>query len=310
VADEIRHARFTFEVGWITAVASLVGLAGFLYPFLLPAITHAADRGAHAADAPYLFALITVLCVIAIAAELDGGVGGVRRSASKSVALLGVLVATDATLRLVPSFLGGSPIFLLVILVGAVFGPAFGFQMGALTLLVSAFITGGVGPWLPYEMLGVGWVGLTAGWLPRLATVRRRLLLLAAFGALWGFLYGAILNLWSWPFAAPGLDADVGLYWSPTISFRETLAHYGRFYLVTSLWYDLFRAIGNAVLVLTLGGPTLRVLERFRARFSWEPWTELDGVVPTRVRGSSNGEKDFSVGGVMMTRCADNFRAP
>jgi energy-coupling factor transport system substrate-specific component len=273
--DEFRPGRIGSGVGWVTAVASLVGLSGFLYPFVLPAIARGDNRGAHAADAPYLFALVTILCVLAIAVELDGpGAGGVRRSASKSVALLGVLVATDATLRLIPSFLGGSPIFLLVILVGAVFGPAFGFQMGALTLLVSAFITGGVGPWLPYEMLGVGWVGLTAGWLPRPASIRHRLILLAAFGAVWGFLYGAILNLWSWPFAAPGLEGDVGLYWSPDLSFAETVAHYGTFYLATSLWYDLFRATGNAVLVLTLGGPALRVLERFRARFAWEPWVE------------------------------------
>lgn len=272
-----RHFRVGLGVGWITGVASLVGAAGFLYPFVLPALTRAADRSAHAADAPYLFALVTMLCLVAIAVELEGAEsGGVRQSPSKSVALLGVLVATDATLRLVPSFLGGSPIFLLVMLVGAVFGPAFGFQMGALTLLVSAFITGGVGPWLPYQMLGVGWVGLTAGWLPRFADFRRRLAVIAVFGAVWGFLYGAVLNLWAWPFAAPGLEADLGLYWSPMLSFGETVSHYARYYLVTSLWYDLFRAVGNAVLVLILGGPTLRVLERFRARFSWEPWVEMD----------------------------------
>ncbi|MEA2526519.1 MAG: energy-coupling factor transport system substrate-specific component [Thermomicrobiales bacterium] len=282
MVEQLRRPHPHLGAGWVTAAASLVGLAGFLYPFLLPALAPAQDRSAHAGDAPYLFALVTVLCVLAIAVELDGtGAGGVRRSASKSVALLGVLVATDATLRLVPSFLGGSPIFLLVILVGAVFGPAFGFQMGALTILVSAFITGGVGPWLPYQMLGVGWVGLTAGWLPRPASFRRWLLVLAVFGALWGFLFGAILNLWSWPFAAPGLEGDVGLYWSPHLSFAETLAHYARFYLVTSLWYDLFRAVGNAALVLTLGGPTLRVLERFRSRFTWEPWTEEPAQLPS-----------------------------
>jgi energy-coupling factor transport system substrate-specific component len=129
-------------------------------------------------------------------------------------------------------------------------------------------------------MLGVGWVGLTAGWLPHPPVFRRRLLLLAAFGAAWGFLYGAILNLWSWPFAAPGLTGDVGLYWSPDLSFAQTLSHYARFYLVTSLWYDLFRAAGNAALVLTLGGPALRVLERFRSRFAWEAWVEETVNVP------------------------------
>jgi energy-coupling factor transport system substrate-specific component len=262
------------EIGWLTIVGSLVGLSGFLYPFLLPTIAGVDERRAHAADAPYLFAIITVCCVAAIALELDSGSGGVRRSASKSVALLGVLVAVDATLRLVPSFLGGSPIFLLVILVGAVFGPAFGFQMGALTLLVSAFITGGIGPWLPYQMLGVGWVGMTAGWLPRPVEFRRWLIVLAGFGAVWGLLFGALLNLWSWPFAAPGVEGDVGLYWTPQLSLGETLHHYGAYYLATSLWYVCFRSIGNAVLVLTIGGPVLRVLMRFRSRFTWEPWVE------------------------------------
>jgi energy-coupling factor transport system substrate-specific component len=138
-------------------------------------------------------------------------------------------------------------------------------------------------------MLGAGWIGLTAGWLPRLGSgtggnvaPRRRLLLLAVFGAVWGFLYGALLNLYFWPFAAPGLGTDAGLYWSPDLSFAETVARYARFYVVTSLGYDLFRAAGNAALVLALGGPILRTLERFRSRFSWEPWTDADAGEPTR----------------------------
>jgi energy-coupling factor transport system substrate-specific component len=272
VRHEFRSEQHGLGVGLLTIVASLVGLSGFLYPFLLPTLAGIDERRAHAADAPYLFAAITVCCVAAIALELDGGNGPARRSASKSVALLGVLVALDATLRLVPSFLGGSAIFLLVILVGAVFGPAFGFQMGALTLLVSAFITGGIGPWLPYQMLGVGWVGLTAGWLPRPRQFQHWLIVLAVFGAVWGLLYGALLNLWSWPFVAPGLEGDVGLYWTPQLSLGETVRHYGAYYLTTSLWYDCFRAVGNAVLVVTIGGPVLRVLVRFWARFTWEPW--------------------------------------
>jgi energy-coupling factor transport system substrate-specific component len=146
-----------------------------------------------------------------------------------------------------------------------------------LTLLLSAFLTGGLGPWLPFQMLGAGWIGLTAGWLPRPrgeADGRRRLLVLAIFGAVWGILYGALLNLYFWPFSAPGLQSDAGLYWSPGLGFFETVSRYVRFYLVTSLGYDLFRAATNALLILTLGGPLLRTLERFRSRFTWEPWVE------------------------------------
>ena len=44
---------------------------------------------------------------------------------------------------------------------------AFGFVLGALTMFASALITGGVGPWLPFQMFGAAWVGFFAGCLPR-----------------------------------------------------------------------------------------------------------------------------------------------
>jgi energy-coupling factor transport system substrate-specific component len=124
-------------------------------------------------------------------------------------------------------------------------------------------------------MFATGWIGLTAGWLPRLASPRQRLVLLAAFGALWGFLFGAIMNLWFWPLTAPGIDADTGLYWQPGIGLAETLDRYLRFYLTTSFTFDLLRGIANSVLILFLGGPVLRLLERYRSRFTWQPWQEL-----------------------------------
>jgi energy-coupling factor transport system substrate-specific component len=269
----------------VVLVASLVGLVGFVYPFLLPFGERVGgDAAAHADDAPLLFAAVTGLCLLAILTAIGDDHAGVARS--KTIALLGALVALDATLRLVPSVLGASPIYLLIILVGAVFGSTFGFQMGALTLLLSAFITGGVGPWLPYQMLAAGWVGLTAGWLPRSGSPRARLATLALFGALWGFLFGALMNLWFWPFAAPGAGAATDLYWAPGLSLPETVARYTRFYLTTSLAFDLFRALGNAALVLALGGPALRVLERYRARFSWRPWEEIE---PTPSPGDGRG---------------------
>jgi len=254
---------------------SLVGLAGFLYPFILPAITQSdATSQAHADDAPLLIAVVTGLALAVVLATVSEDETGASRS--RMVALLGVLVAIDATLRLVPTVLGASPVFLLITLVGAVFGASFGFQMGALTLLISAFLTGGMGPWLPYQMLGAAWVGMTAGWLPRGGGERRRLILLAGFAALWGLLFGALMNLWFWPFGAPGAGEAGDIYWTPGLSLMETVERYGRFYLVTSLGFDLFRAVGNVVLVLILGGPILRLLERYRRRFSWEPWQEME----------------------------------
>lgn len=270
------HRSGKAHVSVTLAVASLVGAACFLYPFVLPAIRQATDENqAHATAAPMLFAVVTGMCLLVMLATFAGP-GDVSRS--RTVALLGVLIALDATLRLVPSVLGASPIFLLIILVGAVFGAATGFQMGVLTLFFSALITGGLGPWLPFQMLGAGWVGLTAGWLPRDPSPRRRLGTLAIFGAAWGLLFGALMNLWFWPFAAPGVEADAGLYWSPDLGVADTVGRYIRFYVVTSLPFDLFRAAGNIVLMVVFGGPVLRLLERYRERFTWQPWTAIDPV--------------------------------
>lgn len=280
MATSIRQSTPTASsrrgAGWVIILASIIGLIGFLYPFFLPALPQTDESRARAGDAPVLFSLLTVLSLLAIAIELDAGNRDhTRPAAAKTVALLGTLVAIDAALRLAPTFLGASPVFFLIIMAGVVYGPAFGFQMGALTLLVSAFLTGGIGPWLPFQMLGAGWIGLAAGWLPRPASTRRQLLIIAIFAALAGFAYGALLNLWSWPYTAPGLDQDAGLYWYPGLGVAESLQRYGRFYLITSLWYDFFRAAANVLLVIVIGGPVLRTLERYRSRLTWQPWSEL-----------------------------------
>lgn len=261
---------------WTLVVATIAGVFAFLYPFLLPGIEQVTDDSAANANiAPLLFAGLVVLILAVTVINLADGVVGM----SRMIALLGVLVAIDATLRLVPSIAGASPIFLLIMLVGAVFGPAMGFQMGALTLLISAFITGGIGPWLPFQMITCAWVGMTAGWLPRQDSIRRRVIDLAIFGALWGLLFGAIINLWFWPFTAPGVDADSALYWQPGLSAGETLMRYVHFYALTSFGFDLFRAIGNVVLVLLLGAPVIRLLERYRRQFVWQPWEERQEAV-------------------------------
>lgn len=253
---------------------SLVGVIAFLYPLVLSAANDAGiETSAHAADAPFLFALVTGVCLAASLMATGNDATGSSRA--RMAALLGVLVAIDATLRLVPGVLGASPIFPLIILVGAVFGASFGFQMGALTILLSAFLTGGVGPWLPFQMFGAAWIGMSAGWLPKLESMRLRVSMLAGFGAIWGLLFGAIMNLWFWPLSTPGIDIDTGLYWNPDLGIAETMRRYGGFYLTTSLVFDLTRSIANVVLMLVLGAPVLRLLDRYHARFSWHEWQDV-----------------------------------
>ena len=66
-------------------------------------------------------------------------------------------------------------------------------------LLTSAFLTAGVGPWTPFQMIACGWVCLGAALLPP-ASGRAERWLLAGYGLVAGMLYGAAMNLWFWPF--------------------------------------------------------------------------------------------------------------
>ena len=76
-----------------------------------------------------------------------------------------MLAACAGLLRLIDLPGGGSGIFFLVVLAGAAFGPRFGLLLGLCAMAVSAIITGGIGPWLPFQMLALGWMGAGAGFV-------------------------------------------------------------------------------------------------------------------------------------------------
>jgi energy-coupling factor transport system substrate-specific component len=158
------------------------------------------------------------------------------------------------------------------VLAGAAFGPRFGLLLGLCSMAVGALITGGVGPWLPFQMLALGWMGAGAGFVGR-ATARLEprleVLLLAAYGWGWGFLYGAIMNLWFWPFQRGG-----PLSWHPGLGVVETLQRYWSFYVTTSFAWDAAGALTNAVLILITGTALMRTLRRFAHRL--EPAVVLE----------------------------------
>ena len=54
------------------------------------------------------------------------------------------------------------------------------------------------------------------------------------------------------------------------IGVAEAARRYWNFYFVTSFGWDVLRSVCNAVVIVALGGPLLRALTRFQARFSWE----------------------------------------
>lgn len=250
----------------ILVMTTLLGIWAFIYPFFIPQ-SRTEESASHAADAPLILFMVVVLCLGAIVADLE-----TRAIDSKTVALLGVLVATNSLLRPVQGPGGSSFILILPVLGGYVFGPLFGFLLGALSILVSAIFTGGVGPWMPYQMLALGWVGLTSALLPRklISTLWRggaERWLLAAWGALLGLLFGAVMNLWFWPYVAIDSSYQPDQVWHPGAGLLDAIQRYATFYVATSLTYDIWRALGNAVLILFLGPPVLRLLRRYKQRF-------------------------------------------
>jgi energy-coupling factor transport system substrate-specific component len=245
----------------ILTVASLIGLGSFVYPFFVPQQGGSFGAMAHAHDAPLVFVILVVLCLGAVLSSLSGGMMN-----AKLIAVLGILTAANAVLRGVPGPAGFTLVFLLPILCGYAFGPTFGFLLGVFSLAVSAFLGFGVGPWLPYQMFSAGWVGLLSGLLPRLQErPRAEVLMVASWGLVLGLVFGALMNVWFWPYVFSAGQSE--MYWQPGLTFAETLRRYALFYAITSVWWDLLRSVGNFVLLLLLAAPVLRLLRRFEPRF-------------------------------------------
>lgn len=233
------------------AATTLVGLAAFLWPFL----AQPGSGLAHSTDAPWLFVLLIALLAALVMAELSSG--GLD---AKTVAVLGVLAAAGGALRVLSAGTAGlEPMFFLVVLAGRVLGRAMGFVLGALAVLVGAFLTGGIGPWAPFQMIAAGWVGFGAGCLPS-AGGRPERVILAAYGLAAGLLYGLVMNLWFWPVVTSGVPAAMAFV--PGDPTMANLSHYAAFYLTTSLAWDLPRGLLTAVLVLVAGRPVLASLRR------------------------------------------------
>lgn len=237
------------RVPWAVTVAIVVGVVAFSWPlFLRPA------SGMSATQAPIMFAFVLPVVLAIVLSEVAGG-----RMDAKVLAMLGVLAAVGTILRpLSAGTAGFELIFFIIILAGRVFGAGFGFALGAITLFTSALITSGVGPWLPYQMLAAGFVGLFAGLLPR-ASGGAEILLLACYGMVSAFAYGWVMDFSFWPF---GIGSDTQLSFDPTLGPLENLHRFVLYNIATSMGWNLGRALTNAVLIALLGVPLLRLFRR------------------------------------------------
>ncbi len=248
---------------WVVAMASFLGLVAFCWPFVV-----APGSLGDATMAPLLFGALLVLVVAVVFAGIaDGGID------AKAIAMLGVLSAIGAALRPLGAGTAGiETVFFTLVVAGRVFGAGFGFALGCTTLFASAMITGGVGPWLPYQMFGCAWVGMFAGLLPPVRG-RREVLLLAAYGAVSAYVFGLLLNLSFWPFS---LDPHSAVAYLPGASMAVNAQRYLVFDATTSLGWDTGRAVTNFVIIVLVGPAMLATFRRASRKAAFEAPVEFE----------------------------------
>jgi energy-coupling factor transport system substrate-specific component len=253
----------------VLVAASVAGLAMFTWPLFVSVSPVAV---AHTSDAPLYFIATMPLLVALVAAELaEGGMD------AKTIAMLGILAAINSALRPLGAGTAGiETVFFLLILAGRVFGPGFGFLLGSVSMFASGLLTGGVGPWLPFQMLAASWVGLGAGLLPRAARGRAEIAMLAAYGVVAAYFYGTIMNLWFWPFAT---GDGTGLSYVAGARITTNLHRFALFDAATSLGWDTGRAITNVVAITVLGTAVLATLRRAARKGAFDAPVEFDPPV-------------------------------
>lgn len=247
--DQVDLVRFTWMSRLTLVTTAIAGLIAFTWPLVVPPTSTMP-----AIQAPLVFALVLPFVLAVVLAEL--GSAGMD---AKSLAMLGVLTAIGAVLRPLGAGTAGLElIFFPVIIAARVFGPGFGFALGNLTFFASAILTGGVGAWLPYQMVACGFVGMFAGLLPKLRGWAE-IVLLSAYGAFAAFAYGWFMDFAFWPF---GIGPQTQFSFDAAAGPVRNLQVFVLFNLATSMGWNLGRAISNVVAIAVLGAPLLGILRR------------------------------------------------
>ena len=247
--------KFSSRNTLVLAIASLFSIAGFIWPFFYSG-----------QDLPrtQLFFWIAILAatVLVIFEVSSSGLD------AKSVALLGVLAALISALRpLGAGAVGIEPMWFVLILSARVFGASFGFLLGIISMFASALLTGGLGPWLGYQMFAAAWIGMAAGLLPKRFSGKSEIAMLLAFGALAAGVFGILMDLQFWPWA---LGSNTQLSYLPGGTIAENLSRFITFHFASAMAWDIPRAIFTCVLIAFTGPSVLSALRRTytRAAFS------------------------------------------
>ena len=194
--------------------------------------------------------IITILLIILIAVvSLVFVIFEKKQTSAEKIVLIAILSALAAVGRwlftAIPSVQPGS---FIIIMTGMVFGAQTGFMTGAMTALLSSLMMG-LGPWTPFQMAAWGMMGATAGWLS--VPLARSKTFRVAYGAVWGILFGWIMNLW--------MLVSLGLT-------NAGLAHILSVY-AASLVFDLMHSAANILLIFFGGDAFIKILSRIAVKY-------------------------------------------
>lgn len=238
------------------AIVSLVSLLAFTWPLYLP---ESAFGLSMTQDRYWVFFLIIPLALFFLGLEINRG-----KIEMSALALLAVLAALAAALRQIGAgAVGIEPMWFLVILAARVFGATFGFSLGAIAMALSALLTGGIGPWLPFQIMAASWIGLLAGSLPQRLRGRLEIAMLMVIALVAGMSFGFLMDLQLWPWL---LGTETAISFVPGAGVEENLTRFVRFHFLTAMAWDIPRSILTATLIAITGAPILNALRRAQKR--------------------------------------------
>lgn len=238
------------------AITSLLSLLAFTWPLYLP---ESAFGLALTQDRYWIFFLIIPFALLFLGIEINRG-----RIEMTALALLAVLAALAAALRQIGAgAVGIEPMWFLIILAARVFGATFGFSLGAIAMALSALLTGGIGPWLPFQIMAASWIGLLAGSLPRRVRGRLEIAMMMVIALIAGMSFGFLMDLQLWPWL---LGTETSISFVPGAGIEENLSRFIKFHFLTAMAWDIPRSILTATLIAVTGAPILNALRRAQKR--------------------------------------------
>jgi len=247
--------KFSSKNTFVLAIASLFSSAGFVWPFFY--------RGQDLPRTQFFFWIAIFAAIVLVIVEISSA-----NLDAKSVALLGVLAALISALRpLGAGAVGIEPMWFVLILSARVFGASFGFLLGIISMFASALLTGGLGPWLGYQMFAAAWIGMAAGLLPKRISGKGEIAMLLVFGIVAAEAFGILMDLQFWPWA---LGSNTQLSFIPGGSLADNAGRFITFHFASAMAWDIPRAVFTCALIGFTGPAVLSALRRTytRAAFS------------------------------------------